>query len=473
MWLAGLGVLWSLYLVVVAVWIVLQRRSPVSTIGWLLAMAVLPVLGLAVYYIFGPRRFRRQKVKRVRSRRKARLRRNWIKLQDQVPNPPERLGQLVQLATASSMLPLCSAHEAQLLVGGAATFDALLAAIAQAEHHIHLEYYIFEPDHTGQSLLAALTARAAAGVEVRLLVDALGSKRLGRKHYQPLLNAGGQVALFHPPKLGRRIRPVINFRTHRKIMVVDGVWGFTGGVNITDSEDKRRNPLAYHDIHLRLRGGIVGWLQQVFWEDWAYALNYQRHQLPHSYQAYFPRQPSGALLGQVLASGPDSSLEAIHRVLLDACHAAHQRLWLTTPYFVPTEALVLALTSAALRGVDVRVLVPERSDSRLVTAAARSYFDELLMHGVRVLEYQGRMLHAKTLLVDDWLGMVGTANFDNRSFRLNYEVCALIYGSQLAHDLALQFEQDSQQARSVPYGRLQPFAQRLLDASARLFSPLL
>ncbi|MBS7349376.1 MAG: cardiolipin synthase, partial [Comamonas sp.] len=205
----------------------------------------------------------------------------------------------------------------------------------------------------------------------------------------------------------------------------------------------------------------------------AYALNYQRHQLPHSYQAYFPRQLSGALLGQVLASGPDSSLEAIHRVLLDACHAAHQRLWLTTPYFVPTEALVLALTSAALRGVDVRVLVPERSDSRLVTAAARSYFDELLMHGVRVLEYQGRMLHAKTLLVDDWLGMVGTANFDNRSFRLNYEVCALIYGSQLAHDLALQFEQDSQQARSVPYGRLQPFAQRLLDASARLFSPLL
>lgn len=468
-----LSLVWTLYGVLVAVWILLERRSPVATLSWLLAMMVLPVVGLLVYFVFGPRRFQRQRLKRLRSRRKSRMRRSMARLYEKSPQAPERLQQLVKLASAAS-LPLSTVQRVELLVGGADTFDAIVRAVEQAQHHVHLEYYIFEPDNTGQRLLAALTQRAAAGVQVRLLIDALGSKRLLRRHYQALLDAGGEVALFHRPKLswGRRMRPVINFRTHRKIVVIDGVHGFTGGVNITDEEDKRHHPRAYHDIHIRLQGPVVAWLQHLFLDDWAYALDY-RYSLPSDIEQLLPAQPRGPYVAQIMASGPDSSLEAIHRVLVGAIHAAHQRLWLTTPYFVPTEAAMLALTNAALRGVDVRILVPRHSDSRLVTAAARSYFDELLECGVQVFEYQGHMLHAKTMVVDDMLGMVGTANFDNRSFRLNYEVCALVYGPLFTQQLAEQFEQDLLQARAVRYDRRKPLLPRLLQAIARLFSPLL
>ena len=469
----ALSLIWTTYLLLVAMWIVLQRRAPVATLSWLLAMAALPVVGVLVYFVFGPRRFQRLRLKRLRIQRKTRMRRSLVHLRAKAPQAPERLQQLVRLASNVS-LPLCTAQRVELLVGGADTFDAIVQAIAQAQHHVHLEYYIFEPDATGQRLLAALTERASAGVQVRLLVDALGSKRLARRHYQALLDAGGEVALFHPPRLGRRIRPVINFRTHRKIVVIDGVYGFTGGVNITDEEDKRQNPNAYHDIHIALQGPVVGWLQHVFLEDWAYALDYQGHSLPQDFAPLLPQQPDGPYVAQILASGPDNTLEAIHRVQVASIHAAHQRLWLATPYFVPTEAAMLALTNAALRGVDVRVLVPQRSDSRLVSAAARSYFDELLAAGVRVFEYQWRMLHAKTMVVDDMLGMVGTANFDNRSFRLNYEVCAVVYGPLFNQQLAQQFEQDLQRScQVVQHGRPQPLHQRLAEGLARLFSPLL
>lgn len=469
-----LSLVWSAYLVLVSVWILLQRRAPVATLGWLLAMAALPVVGLVVYFVFGPRRFRRQRLKRLRSRRKIRMRRQSLAdLRDRAAQAPARLRQLVRLVSNATQLPLSTAQDVQLLVGGACTFDAIVQAIAQARHHVHLEYYIFQPDTTGQRVLQALTERAQAGVQVRLLVDALGSKRLARRHYQALLDAGGEVALFHPPKMGRRLRPIINFRTHRKIVVIDGILGFTGGVNITDTEDKRLHPQAYHDIHLRLQGRVVSWLQHVFLEDWAYAQNYRHPAMPQDFAALLPLQEDGDSIAQIMASGPDSPLEAIHRVFVEACYVAHQRLWLTTPYFVPTEAAILALTSAALRGVDVRVLVPERSDSKLVTSAARSYFDELLECGVKVYLYQGRMLHAKTMVVDDMLGMVGTANFDIRSFRLNYEVCALVYTATFAQQLAAQFTQDLQHSQRIFAGRPQSLPQRLGDAVARLFSPLL
>ena len=238
----ALSVLWSLYVVVVAVWILLQRRAPVATLSWLLSMAVIPVVGVGVYYFFGPQRLKRQRLKRLRSRRRSRVRASIARLKDKVPTAPANLHQLVKLVSASSNLPLSTADKVQLLVGGAATFDSIMAAVRQAQHHVHLEYYIFEPDQTGQALLALLCTKAREGVRVRLLVDALGSKRLSRRHYRELEAAGGEVALFHPTRLGRRTRPVINFRTHRKIVVVDGDIGFTGGVNITDEENQRILP---------------------------------------------------------------------------------------------------------------------------------------------------------------------------------------------------------------------------------------
>lgn len=468
-----LSVFWTLYVVVVGIWILLQRRAPVATLSWLLSMAVLPVLGIGVYYFLGPQRLKRQRIRRIRSRRRSRVRSSITRLKEKVPEAPERLHQVVKLVTASTHFPVSTADHVELLVGGAATFDNIIAAVQQAKHHVHLEYYIFEPDHTGQRLLNALCEKARQGVAVRLLVDALGSKKLSAKFYRPLEEAGGEFALFHPTKFGRRVRPVINFRSHRKIVVIDGVIGYTGGVNITDEEDKRILPDAYHDVHVRLEGPVVNWLQTVFLEDWSYALDYNRKTEPTDVDALLPDLPDGDQVVQIMASGPDSDMEAIHRVHVSAIHAAHKRLWLTTPYFVPTEAAMLALTNAALRGVDVCLLVPEKSDSKIVTAAARSYFDELISSGVKVFEYHASMLHSKTMLVDDMVGIIGTANFDNRSFSLNYEVCAVIYGESFAHKLEQQFLEDITHARRVGYGRPQSFWQRLGDSLARLSSPLL
>ncbi|MCT9812023.1 cardiolipin synthase [Acidovorax sp. Be4] len=468
-----LSLVWSVYVVVVGTWILMQRRAPVATLSWLLSMAAIPVGGLAIYYFLGPQRLKRQRIKRLRSRKTSRVRTSAARLRDRIPAAPDRLHQVARLVSRTADFPVSSAERMDLLVGGASTYDSILEAVRQARHHVHLEYYIFEPDQTGSALMQALVERAQAGVKVRMLVDSLGSKKLTRKFYGPLVDAGGEFAFFHPTKIGRRLRPVINFRTHRKILVCDGRVAFTGGVNITDEEDKRVMASAYHDVHLRLEGPVVNWLQTVFLEDWAYALERQHQAEPPGLDELLPDMAEGAYAVQVMSSGPDNRLAAIHRTYVAAINAASDRVWLTTPYFVPTEAAMAALTNAALRGVDVQLLVPEKSDSFIVTAAARSYFDELIACGARVHEYHARMLHSKTLVVDDNIAIIGTANFDNRSFFLNYEVCAIAYGPKLNGDLVQQFKQDLHNARQVPYGRKQRFFPRLVDSVARLCSPLL
>ena len=315
-----------------------------------------------------------------------------------------------------------------------------------------------------------LIQKAKEGVKVRLLVDGIGSSRLKNAFIQPLLRAGARFAFFHKPHITQLIKPLVNLRTHRKIVICDGLVGFTGGLNITDQEDERVYEYAYHDTHLQLTGNAVHWLQLIFMEDWLYASG--EKEIP-DLANYFPIQSSGPYPVQVIPSGPDNEWEIIHRIYLSMIQRARKRIWLTTPYFVPTEATLFALTSAALRGVDVRLLVPRMSDSRLVTSAARSYFDELMRAGVRIWEYHGRMLHSKTIVVDHHYSMIGTANFDSRSFRLNFEVCIAAYGPRLAELLSDQFECDLVCAERVPFNRHIGLPQKMFEATARLFSPLL
>ena len=464
---------WSVYALVIGVWVLLQRSAPVATLGWLLALAALPVGGLGVYYFFGPQRLKRLRNKRLRRHKSSRLRVSAARLREQVPAANQRMHQVARLVNRTAEFPVSSAKHMELLVGGDRTYESILEAVGAAQNHVHLEYYVFEPDQTGTALMNALVERARAGVKVRMLVDSMGSKKIRRKFYAPLVEAGGEFAFFHPTKVGRRLRPVINFRTHRKILVCDGKVGFTGGVNITDEEDKRVMDCAYHDVHLRLEGPVVNWLQTVFLEDWSYALERTHPVEPPDLDELLPDIAEGQYAVQVVSSGPDNRLEAIHRAYVAAINAADTRVWLTTPYFVPTEAAMTALTNAALRGVDVQLLVPEKSDSFIVTAAARSYFDELIACGAKVYEYRARMLHSKTLVVDDSMAIIGTANFDHRSFFLNYEVCAIGYGLKLNADLATQFTLDLENARLVQYERKQRFVSRLGDSVARLCSPLL
>ncbi|RZL65174.1 MAG: cardiolipin synthase [Variovorax sp.] len=473
-WKTGLSLAWSAYMAVLSVWIVMQKRAPVSTMSWILSLALLPFAGFVIYYFLGPQRLGKQRIRRLRSRAAAHTQADVALLRQAAEEAPPALRHLATLGTAACGLPVSSATRTELLSGGARTFDAIFDAIRAAEDHVHLEYYIFEPDRIGTALRDLLIAKAEEGVVVRLLLDALGSKRIGRKFMAPLHAAGVHVALFHDTRIGRRLRPVTNYRTHRKIVVCDGRVGFTGGVNITDEEDKRTHPDAYHDVHLRIEGSAVRWLQTTFLEDWTYATGESpRGMNDESMRTMMPRVAPGEIPVQIVTSGPDTPLEAIHRMHVEAIHSATDRAWLTTPYFVPGEPALMALTSAALRGVDVRLLVPRRSDSLIVSAAARSYYDELMAAGVKVWEYKARMLHSKTLVVDDHCAMIGTANFDNRSFRLNFEVMAVVYGPALAKPLAAQFETDLHSSAAVRANREKRFWPRLGEAVARLFSPLL
>ncbi|QNN45272.1 cardiolipin synthase [Thermomonas brevis] len=455
---------WALYLLWLGGWIVLQKREPAATLSWLVSLAALPYIGFAVYYVFGPQRI---------VRHRARRRRHHAHLPRDPEGPGDESIELRTLAHATTGLAPSTARDVRLLIDGGHKYPALLEAIAQARDHVHLEYYIYNPDRTGGALLDALVERARAGVKVRLLVDAMGSKLAKRRFFAPLVEAGGELAWFHPARpwtLWKR--PWMNLRTHRKIVVIDGRVGFLGGINITDEEDERLREDAYRDLHLRVEGDIVRSLQEVFVEDWAYAT--QRTDFVGDVVRAMPPAQTGPMRAQLLTSGPDSPWEAIHRMYVGAIHAATRRVWLTTPYFVPGEAAMMALTSAALGGLDVRLLVPRMSDSKLVTYCVRSYYDDLLAAGVKVYEYGPRMLHTKALLVDDALAVIGSANFDHRSFRLNFEASLLFEDAAVAGELAQLIEREFASAPRVRADRPRPLLSvRLPEALARLMAPLL
>ena len=462
-WILAAG--WVLYLFGLGLWIVLQKREPVATISWLFSLAALPYLGFLVYLVFGPQKLKRHRLRRSRNR---------VDLPRAQEHAPGEAGkELARLGQATTHLPASSATGVRLLQDGSATYAALLEDIRAARDHIHLEYYIYSPDRTGAMVRDALVERARAGVKVRLLLDALGSSKAKRSFFQPLLDAGGELVWFHPARFGRIwTRTWVNMRTHRKIVVIDGAIGYTGGINVTDEENDALRADAYRDLHMRITGDVVRALQLTFVEDWAYAT--QDRGFIASVARAMPAPAPGPIAAQVLVSGPDSSWEAIHRMYVSAIHAANRRVWLTTPYFVPGEAAMMALTSAALGGLDVRVMVPKMSDSRSVTYAARSYFDELLVANVKVYEYGPRMLHSKALLVDDDFAMIGSANFDHRSFSLNFEVQTLFRDHGVAAALERLIEAEFAHAPRVRGDRARPLlSARLPEALARLASPLL
>lgn len=454
---------------IVAVIIVLQRRSAAATLAWLFALAFLPVIGLLVYRLIGPLRLERKRLRRKLGRRAVRevlAAHAALAAQDEEHQQLARVG--IGLGESSPL----RAEAVELYFDGDAAYAAILQAVAAAEHHVHLEYYIWEPDQIGTELRDALIARAKAGVQVRIIIDGTGASGLKERWIAPLRAAGAEVARFNPIRLrSLRVRRP-DFRTHRKIVVCDGRVGFTGGMNITDVHSAARSAGYWRDTHLRVSGAAVWPLQRLFTEDWSFAAD----RLPPVDASTFPPPGrAGEHLVQIIGSGPDSSAFAIHKAFFTAINQSTKRLWMTTPYFVPDEALLMAIVSAALRGVDVRLLVPRRGDSRLVDYAARSYFPELLEVGVRVFEYGARFIHAKTMACDDDVAIVGTANLDNRSFRLDFEVAAILYGGRANAALADAFQRDLRDSREIVRAEFerQPLLRRFGQAGARLLSPLL
>lgn len=467
------------WVVAIAFYILLQNRSPVATVAWILGLVLLPGIGLVVYLFFGPRRLARKRNRRLLARSLIRSREGAKQLRERrdatfhgadAGNPGELLAQLA--VRAGEPPPLCC-ESVTLFTSGHPAYDAIVEAIDAAEHHVHLEYYIFSEGVVATRLRDALVRAARRGVEVRLLVDGLGSRTLPDSFLNPLLEAKAQVAVFNPMAFIHFRPTLMNFRTHRKIVTCDGCVGFTGGMNVEDGHDESvTGPSAWRDSHLRIAGDAVAALELVFLEDWTFATG----SAPTGEAYVHAPTGRGGTLVQVVSSGPDLDAQfAIYKQYFAAISAARQRVFLTTPYFVPDEAIFMALVTAAQRGVDVRVLIPGASDHPVLDAAARSYVPDLVDAGVRVYGYGPNVLHAKTLVVDDYYAAVGTANADNRSFKLNFEVTAAVYSSAFAEELAGAFERDLERSEELTKLRMkrEGLGPRLFGAVARLFSPIL
>jgi cardiolipin synthase A/B len=462
----------TIWAVVMAVAIIQQRRSPAATIAWLLVLALLPIVGWVLYRLIGPLRLERRKLRRRVTRK---LVEEAIGALQEIESegPMRHREQLARVAIAAGEAPPLRADHIELYTEGEPKYRAIAEAIDAARHHVHLEYYIWENDQIGRRLRDQLVARAKAGIEVRVLVDATGSIGARRSFFRGLSEAGASVAWFNPVSLLGIRRRRADFRTHRKIVVCDGRVGFTGGMNVADAETAEfTGSKAWRDTHMRFEGSAVRVLQRVFAEDWFYATG---KDIPAG-ETYFPMPLTcGSEVVQIVASGPDLDAFAIHKTFFAAINQATSRVWVTTPYFVPDDAILSALVSAAMRGLDVRVIAPARGDSRLVDLAARSYFPDLLAAGARVFEYLPRFLHAKTFVIDDDVAIIGTANLDNRSFRLDFEVAAVLYGTETNAKLDAAFQADLACCKELAHRdwRKQPFWTRLGQSGARLLSPLL
>ncbi|EIJ33845.1 cardiolipin synthase [Thiothrix nivea] len=450
--------------------VVQQRRESGATLAWVLVIVLLPFIGLLGFWVFGTTRLhlRRRKRRKVEEKLAPALQRVQVGLngERQIDGLSSSLLKLVR--TLDDVGPL-GGNAVEVMRDGASVFTALEQAFDAATLHIHLVYYIWEPDFTGTCLRDALVRAAQRGVEVRLLVDDVGSRQANKRFFAPLLAAGGRVERFLKVNLFSR-RLNLNNRNHRKVVVIDGKLVFTGGMNVGDVYAGRGEP--WQDLHARIRGPVASALQEVFCQDWYHATGEDLVS-----ETYFPAiAETGDICAQFLASGPaDERWQAIHTLLFAAMNLACQRIWIETPYFVPDRPIVMALQTAALRGVDVRLLLPGRSDHPLVLYAGRSFIDDLLAAGARVFEMDRAMPHAKAVMIDGNFATLGSANMDQRSFRLNFEGNVFFYGTEIAGRLEQDFLAICANVREVTAQQRQFLGkrQRFAESIARLVAPLL
>ncbi len=460
--------LYTLTIVGIIAVIISENRNPLKSMPWLIVLVLAPVVGLFFYFFFGQNLSKRRNIsRRTRKQLDARL---GAEARSDRPQPPEPFRPLERLLSATAFAVPLYGSRFEVYPDGCSKMSALLQAVAAARHHIHLQYYIIEEDRTGRRLRDALIRKAREGVEVRILYDDVGSRSVGKEFFETMRREGIEVRPFLHVQFPR-FTSKVNYRNHRKIVVVDGCVGFLGGMNIADRYLYGNELGPWRDTHYRIEGGGVAGLQAVFLNDW-----YATTRCRLAGAAYYPpceRDVPNIL--QILPSGPFGKWRTLLQATCLAVSRAQRRIWIETPYYLPNEALNNALQTAALAGIDVRLLLPLRSDSKVVELAVHSYLDDMMRAGVRVCFYTAGFLHAKLLLIDDELAVIGSANMDFRSFEHNFEVSAFVYDAPLVARLARLFERDLAQSRTPQpaewfrRGRLRRFSESLL----RLFSPLL
>lgn len=454
-----------------------ERREPGNATVWILTLIFLPVIGFVLYLLFGQHYFKERKFalkahtdRELLAKLVSDQKRSLERAEDDESCENGPLYQVKNLLLSNNQSLITTRNEVRSFVNGLDKFDALLEAIRGAKDHVHMEYYIIRDDELGREIVAALTEKARQGVEVRLLCDALGNK-IPSEGYRDLRNAGGKVAVFY-----RSLMPAltlrINYHDHRKIAVIDGNIGFLGGFNI-GTEYLGRGPLGFwRDTAVEIRGRGAGLLQLRFVLDW----NYATKEGLGVTGRYFPlTQGSGGSTVQVVSGGPDHEWSPIKEQYLKLISIARKHIYIQTPYFIPDTAVLSALRIAAQSGVDVRIMVPDKPDHPLVYWATTSYAGELLGSGVRVYTYGNGFIHAKTATVDDLVTSIGTANWDIRSFRLNFETNAVIYDADFARKQREHFEDDITLSAELTRERYseRPVIVRTKEGIARLFSSVL
>lgn len=453
-----------------------ERRNPTTTWAWLLIFMIIPVGGFLIYLLFG-RNISRQKIfdKKILTdeTKKRYLEHVRHELKYDLSSYEHR--DLILMNYKQSGAMYTQNNDLALYTEGNEKFDALIKALESAKKFIHIEYYIFRPDDIGKKLLNILMSKAKEGVEVKFLFDAMGSSSLNTKKYLHELNSAGvEYAAFFPgilPYINRRI----NYRNHRKIVIVDGEIGFVGGFNIGDEYLGKDKKIGYwRDTHLKIIGDAVYSLEERFLLDWSHAKNGEIGDV----SKYFPKhgRPVDSKIGmQIVTSGPDHKEQYIKNGYIKIINNAKENLFLQTPYFVPDDTVLESLKLSALSGVDVRIMIPGKPDHKFMAWAANSYILELLNVNIKVYLYDRGFIHAKTIMADGEVCSIGTANMDIRSFKLNFEVNGFIYNSEFTKVLEDSFNEDIKYCREITKEEFmkRPLIDKMMESIVRLISPIL
>ena len=456
-WMSFLQIPYFIFTFLVILRVLYDTRSSTKALAYILFIVFLPIVGTLFYFSFGIN-YRKRKLyskklvidehQRLQIRQKMNAYSEAINQSGLLADKYKTLAAYIHHSGSS---PLTANNQVKLLINGEEKFPALLQALEHAKSHIHLEYYIYENDFTGNEIADMLIKKAQQGVEVRFMYDDFGSHALGKTFIKRLQQGGVRTAPFYKIKW-YAFASRINYRNHRKIIIIDGLVSFVGGINMSDryrNDLERENHLYWRDTHLMINGQASVYLQHLFVSDWNFCSS---QKLAYS-EVYFPDisqlDSIDNAVVQTVASGPDSKQPVIFYSLLAAISSAKKSIYITSPYFIPGESLMDALIIAIQSGLDVKVLIPGVSDSKMVNAAACAYYTELLQYGAQIYMYDKGFVHAKTMVIDDDLAIIGSANIDYRSFDLNFEANAMVYSPTIAAQLIAVFEQDLKAAVQI------------------------
>lgn len=459
--------------------LLLENRNPLKTHSYLLLLLLLPFIGIIIYLFFG-QNLRKRKIFAKRQLINQAFGSQYVKDfldNDSLNSPPEVIKERAQYQKlirflSNDLSPLSLNNEVTILKNGEEKFPALMESLSKAKKHIHIEYYIYDNDTIGDPLSDLLIQKAQEGIEVRMILDGVGSLHLKKSFFRKLRKGGVEVAEFMPV-LFPSFTSKINYRNHRKIVVIDGEVGFTGGINIDDRYiNNGRHKLFWRDTHLRVEGEAVKTLQFLFLLNWQFVTQHEFS--PEN--SYFPELvDTGKHCVQINASGPDWELASIMDSFFIAINSAQKSVRIITPYFIPNESILDAISTVAKSDIEVELMIPYESDSWIVQAASLSFIEDLLKIGIRVFLYKKGFLHSKVIIIDNTFASVGTANMDYRSFDLNHEVNTYLYDHDLVDELITHFEEDKVHCTQVSLADWQrrTLRQKLKESLCRLLAPLL